>query len=264
MSSIDFREHRILGRTGLSVSRIGLSGGYGVGAAGVEKAFHEYGINYFYWCGRKPGMRETLKNLVKTRRDEITIAIQSYDHLGFYLHRSVDKALNALGVEHADVLFLGWFNSMPRKRLIDNALKLKESGRVRFLGLTGHNRKFHGALAHDPNTPFDVQMVRYNAAHRGAEQDVFPDLPEVRPGFSTYTATRWGKLLKANKMPEGEPPMSAAECYRFALSHPAVDQCLAGPRNEREMHEGLAAIDQGPLNEDELARVRKIGDFVHG
>jgi len=30
------------------VSRIGLASGYGVPAAAIEKAFHEYGINYLY------------------------------------------------------------------------------------------------------------------------------------------------------------------------------------------------------------------------
>lgn len=51
-----FEEHTTLGRTGLEVSRIGLAGGYGVPATAVEKAHHEYGINYFYWVSRKPGM----------------------------------------------------------------------------------------------------------------------------------------------------------------------------------------------------------------
>jgi len=52
---MDFNTKRTLGRTDLSVSRLGLAGGYGISAAGVEKAFHEHGINYFYWSSpRKP------------------------------------------------------------------------------------------------------------------------------------------------------------------------------------------------------------------
>ena len=65
-------------------------------------------------------------------------------------------------------------------------------------------------------------------------------------------------------MPKGEQPLSAAECYRFVLSNPAVDICLTGPRNEQEMLDGLTALEQGPLTEDELNRIRKIGDHVHG
>ena len=45
---MDFRERVPFGRTGLMVSRIGLASGYGVPTAAIEKAFHEYGVNYFW------------------------------------------------------------------------------------------------------------------------------------------------------------------------------------------------------------------------
>ena len=66
------------------------------------------------------------------------------------------------------------------------------------------------------------------------------------------------------KMPPGEKPLSAADCYHFVLSHPDVDVCLAGPRTEQEMNEGLKALDLGPLSDEEMVRIRKIGDYVHG
>lgn len=261
---MDFHEHRKLGRTGLSVSRIGLAGGYGVPAEAVERAHHEFGINYFYWVSRKPGMGTALKKLARENREGLVIAVQSYDHLGFFLNRSVEKALASLGTGYVDLLFLGWFNKTPGARLMEAARRLLDSGKVRYLGVTSHNRKFHGRLAREEPGPFDVLQVRYNAAHRGAETDVFKDLPQGRPGISVYTATRWGKLLKARGMPDGEVPLTAAECYRFALSHPAVDNCLAGPRNEAQMMEGLKALSAGPLDPEESARIRRIGDFVHG
>jgi aryl-alcohol dehydrogenase-like predicted oxidoreductase len=259
-----FEERRTLGRTGLEVSRIGIAGGYGLSAPAVQRASQEFGINYFYWVSRKPGMRAALTELVKTGREKLVIAAQSYSRSGFFLERSVDKALSDLGTDYLDVFFLGWFNQMPRSGLLDRAMKLKESGKVRFLGLTGHNRKFHGEMARRGDGPFDVLQVRYNAAHRGAEQEVFQGLPDDRPGISAYTATRWGKLLKSKKMPPGEAPMTASDCYRFALSHPVVDNCLAGPRNESQMLEGLEALALGPMSAEELERVRRIGDHVHG
>jgi predicted aldo/keto reductase-like oxidoreductase len=65
-------------------------------------------------------------------------------------------------------------------------------------------------------------------------------------------------------MPPGEAPLSAAECYRFALSHPAVDVCIAGPKTEEQMVEGLQSLSQGPLDSKEMERARRIGDHVHG
>ena len=260
----DFRERRTLGRTGLRVSRIGLAGGYGVPAAAVERAVEEYGINYFYWEPRKPGMRDALRGLARDRRDELVIAIQSYHRFGFGLRRSVEKALKDLRIDQADILFLGWFNRMPSGRLMEAANRLREEGRCRYLGFSSHKRLFHGEMARRQDSPFDAQMVRYNAAHRGAEKEVFADLPDARPGITVYTATRWGKLMRARKMPPGERPMTASECYRFVLSNPAVDLCHAGPRTAAEMEEGLRALAEGPLSPEEMERARKIGDFVHG
>lgn len=264
MAQSVLNEQTILGRTGLRVSRIGLAGGYGVPAPAVEKAFHEYGVNTFYWETRKAGMGEALRNLLPANRDRIVIAIQSYDKSGFFLRHSVEKALRRLGTDYADILFLGWYGGMPWRRVLDRSRDLIEAGLVRHLGVTGHNRRFHGELIRRDDSPFDVQMIRYNAAHRGAEQEVFADLPDPRPGIITYVATAWGKLLKPKRMPPGEPPMSAADCYRFALSHPAVDLCWAGPRSAEQMEGGLQALASGPLAAEELERIRRIGDHVHG
>lgn len=261
---IDFNESRVLGRTGLTVSRMGLASGYNVPAAAVHKAIDEHGINYFYWDRRRPGMGSAIRDISRTRRQDIHIAVQSYDHLGFWLMVSVELALKKLGIDYADILFLGWHGSMPSDRVMEAAERLKACGKVRFLGFTGHNRKFHGRMAKDPQSPFDVQMVRYNAAHRGAESDVFEGLPVDRPGIVSYTATRWGRLLNPKKVPPGEKPLTAAECYRFVLSNPAVDICLIGPKSINEFDQGIKALREGPLGEEEMQRIRRLGDFVHG
>lgn len=67
-------------------------------------------------------------------------------------------------------------------------------------------------------------------------------------------------------MPAGETPLSAADCYRFVLSHPAVDVCLCGPKNIDQMRTALSALEGGPMSSEEMARARRIGDHVrrHG
>ena len=102
------------------------------------------------------------------------------------------------------------------------------------------------------------------AVQRGAEHDVFPHIPESpRPGIVAYTATRWGHLLDPKKMPTGDTPPPARDCYRFALSHPAADMVLCGPANREQMQEALRALDAGPLDADEMARMHRIGDHVY-
>jgi aryl-alcohol dehydrogenase-like predicted oxidoreductase len=263
---MSFREHTTLGRTGLEISRLGIGAGYGVPAAAVERAFHEHGINYLYWSlTRRGGMTEAIRNLAPAHRDDMVVVMQTYDHFGPFVRRKHEKGLRTLGVDRADVLILGWFNRYPGRRVLDAALGLKEDGKVRYLAMSGHNRSTFGTIAAMTDTPIDILMVRYNPAHRGAEQDVFPHLPaENPPGVTTYTATRWGRLLNPKKMPPGEAPLTATDCYRFALSNRHVDLCLIGPKDDREMDAALEALDAEPLSPDELERIRRIGDYVHG
>jgi aryl-alcohol dehydrogenase-like predicted oxidoreductase len=263
----DFKTPVVLGRTGLKVSRMGLASGYGAPAAAVEKAYHDYGINYFYWSTpRNKKMKEGLLNLLKTERDNIVIVLQSYDHSGILTPRSVHKGLKSLGIDYVDVLLLGWYNYFP-KRVVDIALKLKQEGKIRFIAMSGHNRKHFGQMAQDPDSPIDIFMCRYNAVHTGAEKDIFPYLAEKkedRPGITIYTATCWRKLLNPNKMPEGEEPLTAADCYRFVLSNPYVDLCHTGPASTEQLLETMKDLQKGPLTEEEMQRVRKIGDYIYG
>ena len=135
---------------------------------------------------------------------------------------------------------------------------------MRFLGISSHNRALIGQIMASPNSPVDACMMRYNAAHVGAERDIFPRVPtQNAPGLIAFTATRWGQLVNPKKMPPGEEPLTAADCYRFALSNPYVDVCLTGPKTERELQENMQALTRGPLSEEEMERVRRIGNFVY-
>jgi aryl-alcohol dehydrogenase-like predicted oxidoreductase len=263
---MSFRDHTTLGRTGLEISRLGIGAGYGVPAAAVEWAFHEHGINYLYWSlTRRGGMTQAIRNLAPAHRDELVVVMQTYDHFGPFMVRAHERGLKKLGIDRADVLILGWFNYCPGPRILEATQRLKDEGKVRYLAMSGHNRSTLGRVAAMTDTPIDILMVRYNPAHRGAEQDVFPHLPaENPPGVTTYTATRWGQLLKQKKMPPGEAPLTATDCYRFALSNSNVDLCLIGPKNDHEMDAALMALDTEPLSSDELERIRRIGDHVHG
>ena len=98
---------------------------------------------------------------------------------------------------------------------------------------------------------------RYNAAHPGAEKDIFPHLPAAnRPGLVSFTATSWGQLLGKSALqgffmgthpiPKGERVPTATDCYRYVLSRPEVDVCMTGPANAAQMEEALEAVAARP------------------
>ncbi len=81
---MDFKERVPFGRTGLMVSRIGLASGFGVPTAAIEKAFHEYGVNYFYLSMLKRGhMVRAIRNLAPKHRDELRIVLAKPTFGGF-------------------------------------------------------------------------------------------------------------------------------------------------------------------------------------
>jgi aryl-alcohol dehydrogenase-like predicted oxidoreductase len=136
---------------------------------------------------------------------------------------------------------------------------------IRHVGLTSHRRAVFREA--EEAGGIDVIHVRYNATHRGAETDVFPFVrPEggTGPGVVSFTATDWKRLLSPKRMPPGEAPLTAADCYRFVLAEPAVDVCMMGAASLAEMHENLDVLDAPPLTAEERARILRIGDHVYG
>ncbi|NOY36724.1 MAG: aldo/keto reductase [Chlorobi bacterium] len=260
-------EHpRPLGNTGLMAGRLGISSSYGAPAAAFEEAF-ERGCNYFTWGtfirGRSSEMAKAVRDIVrKGQRDKLILAVFTYWHNAWLTEKTLIKGLKKLGTDYVDVLLLGWHPRHPAKAVMEGAEKLQNQGLARYLGLSSHRRTLFPELFREGL--LDVYHIRYNAVHRGAEQEVFPFIPDSqKPGIVSFTATCWGKLLKAKKMPQGEEPLTAADCYRFVLSDPAVDVCMIGAKTKEELHEDLKILDMPPLSQDEIGRIKKTGDYIY-
>ena len=262
---MSFEPRALLPGNPLEIGRIGLGSSYGVPAEGLELAF-DHGINWFYWGSvRRAGFGEGIRRLAQRARDDIAIVLQSYARWpGALVRRSVESGLRRLQIDHADVLVLGWHNTRPSQAVLDAALALRDEGKIRHLMMSGHRRSFFPVIAGEGL--FDAFMVRYNAAHRGAEQDVFPALPrgDARPALCAYTATSRGALLDPRKVPSGERVPTASDAYRFCLSQPAVDLVLCGPADVSQVETACRALAAGPLDADELAWMRRVGDHQRG
>lgn len=266
MTDADFL-HATLGRTGRRVHRLGVAASFGIGGKDLEAAVEEHGVDYLYWGSfRTRAFGQALRALcARGLRDRLFIVIQSYSRLGCLVRPSLSFALRRLGIERADLLLLGWWNRPVSRRILDAALDCKARGLTANVGVSTHERPLVPALA-GVGSPYDVVHVRYNAANRGAEREVFPHVPPrpERAGLVTFTATRWGELLRpAPGAPPGTRVLTAGDCYRFALSNPAVDVCLAGPQDGAQLREALATVARGPLDADERAWIEGVGDLVY-
>ena len=256
---------RTFGNTGIQVTPLGLAGSYFPGQRAVYAAAEE-GINLFFAFGIDVQMKWALRSLMKSQREKFVFVTGAYNYVWWAqdVRKALEKRLRQFKTDYIDVfLFLGVMKPAeftPKVR--EDLLKLKEEGKVRAIGLSCHNRTFLGDLA--ATGEVDALMLRYNAAHRGAEQEIFPHLHVHKPGIISYTATRWTYLLRRPKgwAKNGRIP-TAGECYRFVLSNPEVHTALTAPRSERELRENMVAVQNGPLNEEDMKFMKQFGDAVY-
>ncbi|MBI5576194.1 MAG: aldo/keto reductase [Deltaproteobacteria bacterium] len=249
-------------RLGRRLFRMGISGTFNLDEAGCREALER--IQYVFWSPRMKGLSAALR--VALARDRERYVVSAGPMLGYFpgaVRRAVESTLRTLNIDYLDVFQLYWLGKMSALTgaVQEEMAKLRDEGKARALGASMHDRPRAGKLAE--NSILDLLMIRYNAAHTGAEQDIFPHLASRRPAVVAYTATAWKKLLSAPRNWKGRVP-TAGDCYRFCLTSPHVDIVLLGPRNAAELREDLAAIDKGPLSPEEMSFMREFGRAVHG
>lgn len=247
---------------GRRVFRLGLSGTFDLDEAACREALER--VQYVFWSPRMKGLTAALRPaLARDRERYVVCAGPMLGYTRGAVRRSALAALRSLGIEYLDVFQLYWLGKMSffSAAVQEELVRLREEGKVRLLGASIHDRPRAGKLAEE--SILDLLMIRYNAAHPGAEKEIFPHLARRRPAMIAYTATAWRGLLRAPRGWKGRVP-TAGDCYRFCLSNPHIDVALTGPRNVVELRENLAAIEKGPLSPEEMVFLREFGRAVHG
>jgi len=255
--------HCTLPRLGKRVYRLGLSASYGMDERTAREAL-DGPFQYVFWPAGARALTGPLRDACRRDRERYVVATgPTFGYLARSPRKRVEAALRTLGVDYLDVLQVFWVGvgAALSPRMMEELVRLREEGKVRAIGISIHDRPRAGRLA--AGSPLDLYMLRYNAAHPGAEADVFPHFPAERPAVVAYTATAWTRLLRRSRRFDG-PPMTAGDCYRFCLSSPFVDVVLTAPGKAARLRENVAALERGPLGAGEAERFRAFGRAVHG
>jgi aryl-alcohol dehydrogenase-like predicted oxidoreductase len=251
--------HLELPAVGKRVLRIGVASNYGLKSADIHHAA-ERGVNCWFWSHRFKSATPALKQLLAAERQRHAVLVTDMAWTAGSVRRGVERALRLLGIDQLDLYMLGWLGraSLFGAKIQRTLAKLREEGLARAVGCSIHDRGRAGALARD--SVLDALMIRYNAKHPGAEQDIFPHTAARRPLIVAYTAASWGQLLRP--IQGLGAPLTPSECYRFCLSSPHVHVVLTGPKTRAQLDENLDCLAQGPLEGEEMARVRAYGREV--
>ncbi len=245
----------------------------------------ERGVNYLNWCGRPDGLSKAVSEMGASR-DRIVLAWQIQSSSEDGARRELDDALDELKTETIDIATLyyvesesEWCRHATKGGAYTALAKAKEEGALRMIGLTSHQRAMAASIAAgeilpdvadrdgrlDPARPLDMLMLRYNAAHRGAERDVFPITDPIDLPVVVYTCLRWGALSQSTAAdPPGFVPPDAKEWYRFCLANPSVAVAIAAPDGREELEHDFSLLDdwRNPTPE-EFDILRSHGDRVY-
>jgi predicted aldo/keto reductase-like oxidoreductase len=242
-------------------------GGTGLAVGDVLHAL-DRGISFLNWCGTPDALSRAVAGL-GPRREEVTVCVQFEARTAADAERELAAVLRALGTDYVDVLTFYYVEEPEEWRQIiepGGALgycrEARRQGRVRWLGLTTHQRPLAARVAE--SGLLDLLMIRYNAAHRGAESEVFPVIQARGMPVIVYTCLRWGALLR--RTPDDPPGFDvprAPAWYRFALQHQAATVALMAPERRAELEEDLEVVAApGPLSAQEYEVLAAHGQRV--
>ncbi len=158
---------RVLGRTGLKVTEVGM-GVMITSDPAVVRAALEAGINYFdtarsYLGGRNEAI---LSEGLKGRRQEVLVATKCHNYGSkAKVIRSVEESLKALKTDYIDVFQLHGLSGRDTVLLPDHLeamAQLKKEGKIRFSGVTTHSNMAKVLDAAVEAGGYDVVLTVFN------------------------------------------------------------------------------------------------------
>jgi predicted aldo/keto reductase-like oxidoreductase len=257
---------------GKPVCRLGLAS-RGRSAISPDDVLHalDRGVNFLNWPGEAdtPGGADAISEVIAglgPRRGSVVVCVQFGARTASDAAVELRSILGTLRSDYLDVLTFYYVERPAEWRALigpGGALEYcraaQRDGVVRSLGITSHQRPLAAEIAR--SGLIDAIMLRYNAAHRGAEREVFPVTNAMEMPVIAYTALRWGALLHPTRDdPPGFRVPSAPDWYRFVLQSSSVAVALAAPENRSELEEDLEVLQAGgPLPAIEYERLAQHG-----
>jgi hypothetical protein len=219
-----------LGRTGLTVTRLGIGGAYCESADGYRAAL-DCGVNYVDTARayRDGDDERVVGEAIAGRRHEIVLASKTQSRDAAGARKDLETSLRLLDTDYLDLWQIHYLNTQADREQVlgpggamETAVAAREEGLVRYIGVTGHDWT-EVAKAVETGL-FDTVLCWYNCAMPEPEELLFPQAMAHEMGVVIMNATRTDKLITEDGPPE-------ADFYRYVLDHPAVSLTIAGLRD---------------------------------
>ncbi|MBW2147759.1 MAG: aldo/keto reductase [Deltaproteobacteria bacterium] len=264
----------ILGRTGASVSIIGMGGGFaGVCAPDEDEAFAlvhralDMGLNYLdtahiYGYGeseRRIGM------VMKTRRKDAFLVTKLRERDSEGAEKQLDKSLKRLNTDYVDLLHLHGvctmedLDAVTRKGgALETIVKAREAGKARFLGVSNHSGV---DVLLESMRRFDFDVAFYSAGPLDYLVTNFQDkafVPHVTEALDAHNRGKIGMKVAGH----GLISHLGDEAVRFGLSEPVHVLVVGIDSMKLLVHLNRLADEFIPMDvEEKRSLIEKVKEF---
>jgi len=252
-------EYRVLGKTGLKISRIGLGGIpiQRIDAEGTKQLVHqlmEAGVNYIDTARGYTVSEQYLGYALEGIRDKFVLATKSMSRTYDAMAKDIDISLGNLKTDYIDLYQVHNPNMAQLEQVtgeggaLEALLEAKEQGKIGHIGLTAHSLEvFEKAL----ELPWvETIMFPYNIVETQGEE-LIKKAARKNIGFVDMKPLAGGAIE------------DAALAVRFLVSNPDVTVVIPGMADPKEVEVNLAAAEStAPLSAEEQEKVKQVREVL--
>ena len=248
-------EYRILGKTGLKISRLGFGGIpiQKIDAEGTKALIAdlvEAGVNYIDTARGYTVSEEYLGYALEGVRGKFVLATKSMARTKDAMAKDIDISLQNLRTDYIDLYQVHNPGAADLEKVmaeggaLEALLEAKAAGKIGHIGITLHSVElFKKALDLDW---VETIMFPYNIVETQGEE-LIAECERKNIGFICMKPLAGGAIEDADI------------ALRFIASNPAVTVVIPGMAEKKEIAQNVSATsDTSPLNADEQKKIAKI------
>ena len=252
-------EYRVLGKTGLKISRMGLGGIpiQRIDAEGTKKLVYqlmEAGVNYIDTARGYTVSEQYLGYALEGIRDKFVLATKSMSRTKEAMAKDIDISLGNLKTDYIDLYQVHNPNMAQLEQVVGEGgalealLEAKAQGKIGHIGLTAHSVEvFEKALELDW---VETIMFPYNIVETQGEA-LIKRCAEKNIGFVDMKPLAGGAIEDASL------------AMRFLVSNPDVTVVIPGMADAKEIEQNLAAGENtAPLTAEEQKKVEDVRQIL--
>jgi aryl-alcohol dehydrogenase-like predicted oxidoreductase len=262
------KRYRALGRTGIEMSDISF-GGARIDSPEVVARAVERGINYFDTSPdySRTGSEQVIGQALRPHRSRVFIASKFCTAAGHLpketpvaeIIRSVEASLRRLQTDYLDVCIIHECDDLDRlmaPSFHEAFDRLKEQGKVRFLGVSSHTPNLERVMRHAVDSGrFQMLLVAYNFKNWPDLTSIFHDAKERGVGVVAMKTLKGARATVLKDFEGGGQAFSQA-AFKWVLSNPDVSGLVISIRDVEQIDEYLYASGEpfGPGDQALLER----------